>query len=48
MVEKQSNQLALPLDSGFGEDALDLRSHGIVRHTDQTGDFPWRMTVTQQ
>jgi hypothetical protein len=33
ITEKKSDQVALPPDAGFGEDAFDLRAHGVVAPT---------------
>jgi hypothetical protein len=40
VTEKKSDQVALPPDAGFGEDAFDLRSYGIFSHADRIRDLP--------
>jgi hypothetical protein len=39
VTEKKSDQVALPPDAGLGEDAFDLRTHGVFSHTDGIRDL---------
>jgi len=48
VTEKKSDQVALPPDAGFGEDAFDLRAHGVFSRAHGIRDLPRCMTVTQQ
>jgi len=48
VTEKKSDQVALPPDAGFGEDAFDLRAHGVFSRAHGIRDLPRRMPVTQQ
>ena len=38
----------MPPDAGFGEDAFDLRAHGVFSRAHGIRDLPRRMPVTQQ
>jgi hypothetical protein len=35
VIKKESDQIALPPNARFREDAFDLRAHGVISHADR-------------
>jgi len=48
VTEKESDQIALPPNARFREDAFDLRPHRVVGYTDRIRYLLWRMAIAQQ
>jgi hypothetical protein len=48
IAQKEPNQFALSLNSGFGKNTLNLRTNGIISYADRIRYLPRRMAITQQ